>query len=122
MNLPADTHLAYYVFHEAWYASVDPSRRPNVMICASAKGAGGGVAWEFEVSEYDLRGPTLRVEMFADSWTAFADLPELFTAMASGGISSLDELRNFLDTLGAEDETARSDPQRPTAGSVVSGS
>jgi hypothetical protein len=42
--------------------------------------------------------------------------------MASGGISSLDELRNFLDTLGAEDETARSDPQRPTAGSVVSGS
>lgn len=108
--LPEDTHLAYTVSHEAWYATtpgvVDG---PEIGIAASAEGTGGGVAWEFAVEEVDLggHGKAIRLRIFDDAFAAYSQIPEFFTALGSEKIGSLDEVRDLLDRLGAVDETKR---------------
>lgn len=112
MNLPDDTHLAYIVSHEAWYwdASRVPGENPHLNVSASAKGSGGGVAWEFEVEEVTLDKPTARIKIFEDAFAAFTQVPELFAALADGDGSTLAGVRNLLDMLGAVDETERVSP------------
>jgi hypothetical protein len=111
MNLPAGTHLAYIVWHEAWYSRVPnlPQDHPHLMISAST--GGQGVGWEFPVEGYELCGrPVTRVKMFYDSYAAFAQVPEFFSALAEQQPLTLDEVRAILDSLGAVDETPRVSP------------
>ena len=123
MNLPEGTHLAYTVWHEAWWFSTaaagDP---PSVMIAASAKGEGGGVAWEFPVEEIELGGkPVTRAKIFDDSYAAFTQVPELFAALADGGGTTLTAVIELLDMLGAVDETERVSPYPELHSTVKAG-
>lgn len=129
MNIPEDCHLAYVVSHEAWYwnAAKGTDSKPHLNVQASAKGTGGGVAWEFDVSEHFLGGEyCTRIEMFDDSYAAFADIPEFFALMREHQPGMLREVRGILDGLGAVDETERNDPyagrQKVVAGRVVTDS
>lgn len=113
MNLPEDTHLAYTVWHEAWYADLNriPGEEPHLMVAASAEGSGGGVAWEFQIDGYQLgREPVTRVKMFDDAYAAFAQMPEFFAVLAEQTPQTLDDVRAILDALGAVDETPRVSP------------
>jgi hypothetical protein len=110
VNIPDDCHLAYIVSHEAWYwtASRTPDEKPHLNVQASARGSGGGVAWEFDISEYHLGGkPCTHIEMFNDSYAAFADIAEFFVLMREHQPGTLREVRGILDGLGAVDETQR---------------
>lgn len=129
MNISDDCHLAYIVSHEAWYwsAARTPGEKPHLNVQASARGSGGGVAWEFDVSEHELGGkPCTRIEMFDDAYEAFAQIPEFFVLMREHQPGTLREVRGILDGLGAVDETQRTDPyarrQRVVAGAVVTDS
>lgn len=110
MALPEDTHLAYTVTHEAWYARSLPDDRREINITASAPG--GGVAWEFTVEEVDLgsHGPAIRVKVFDDAFAAFAQIPQFFANLAGGKVKTLDEVRDVLRLMGAVDETERRGP------------
>jgi hypothetical protein len=113
MNLPEDTHLAYTVWHEAWYADASriPGELPHLMVSASAKGSGGGVAWEFQVDEEELgREMVTRVKMFDDAYPALTQMPEFFAALAEQQPATLAEVRAILNGLGAVDETERVSP------------
>jgi len=117
MNLPADCFLAYYVHDEAWYAEplrragAFPNQFPTLMVCAQSEG--GGVVWEFAVTQRDLGGPCTRVEMFSDAYDALTQIPEFFTEMVADKPSTLTEVRSLLDGLGARDVTQRTrDGQR----------
>jgi len=113
LNLPSDCHLAYIVWQEAWYsqASASLNEHPHLMVSASARGSGGGVAWEFQIDGYELGGsPVTRVKMFEDSYAALTDIPEFFAALAEERPVTLDQVRAILDSLGAVDETERVSP------------
>lgn len=115
MNLPEDTHLAYTVWHEAWYADASrtPGEQPHLMVSASGDDE-GGVAWEFQIDDYELgNAPVTRVKIFEDAYAAFADMPEFFAALAERRPVTLDEVREILDGLGAIDETQRESPYPP---------
>jgi hypothetical protein len=126
-KLPADTHLAYTVSHEAWYARtpgiVD---QPQIMVGASAQGSGGGVAWEFSVTEHDFGGHGRAIKVgvfddaFDDAFAAFAQIPEFFAALAAGDIDTLDKVALLLQHIGAVDETEREDPATHRAPSPTS--
>ena len=108
--LPGDTHLAYCDRREAWYAR--PGERPEINISASAKGSGGGVAWEFGVAEYELGAgrPSIRLRMFDDAFAAFGQIPGFFAALTEREVASLDDVIELLRDMGAADETARENP------------
>jgi hypothetical protein len=112
-KLPEDTHLAYTVSHEAWYARtpgiVD---QPQIMVAASAQGSGGGVAWEFSVTEHDFgsHGRAIQIGVFDDAFAAFAQIPEFFAALVAEKIDTLGGVRALLDRMGAVDETDRRGP------------
>ena len=117
--LPEDTHLAYTVTHEAWYARSLPDDRREINIAASA-GPGVGVAWDFTVEEVNLgsHGPAIRVKIFDDAFAAFTQIPEFFAALASEGVADLRDVCAVLDGMGAVDETERRGPHgvtRPVA-------
>ncbi len=108
MNLPDGTRLAYTILREAWYADAARDEPARINIAASVPG--DGVAWEFLVVEYR---EGLRVEIFDDAWPAFAQVPELFAALAAAGTPTLNDVTVLLDRLGAVDETARTSPYAP---------
>lgn len=111
MNLPDDCVLAYYVDDEAWYASVlrqhgpMPYEQPSIAICAQS--TGGGVAWEFVVTEHELSGTTIKLSMFADAFPAISQIPEFFAFLVDQAPTTLAVVREFLDSLGARDITNR---------------
>lgn len=112
-ELPGGGFLAYTVAAESYYwRHMNRMTEPNIGISASHDGRGGGVDWEFSVADHTERlgQQALRVEIFDDAWQAFAELPEIFTAMGAGEIKTLDDLRALLDRLGAVDQTTRTDP------------
>lgn len=116
MKLPDDCYLSYILPHEAYYwstARLSEKDRHSVNVVAAARS--GGCAWEFTVVEYHLSGITLHLEMFSDSWDALAQIPEFFSALASGEITTLADVRGLLDGLGAVDETKRENPDRRPA-------
>lgn len=98
---------AFIVNGEAWYTKAVPPglRTSGVMIQRAHRD--GGVAWEFRVDEHDLGGKTLQLHMFADSWQAFAEVPELFSALREQQPRTLAELRAVLVGLGFYDLTER---------------
>jgi hypothetical protein len=107
--LPEGTHLAYTIYHEtSWWRGLPENARPNdgrptIQVAASAKGAGGGVAWEFAVVE--MTQTTLYLEVFDDAWQAFAQIPAFFESLPD--CDTLDAVQALLDLLGAVDETER---------------
>lgn len=107
-TLPDDCYLSYIVGHEAWYALVPGNivDKPEINVCAS--NTGGGVAWEFSVTEYDQgdHGHPIRVGMFSDSFAAFRQIPWFFEALADG-VTTLAQVIAALDAAGAIDETDR---------------
>jgi hypothetical protein len=114
MNISPDTQFAYIITHEAWYYTElrTDDERQSVLIQAAA--VGGGVAWEFVIEQIDNLGcgPTLRLNMFDDSWDAFIQVPELFAALQAKRPRHLTALREILDEIGATDITARTEPVR----------
>lgn len=114
MDLPEDCFLAYVVNHEAWYyeanRQIDTLDGRSLNVSASAHE--GGCAWEFVVQERDIAGGTIRLQMFADSFEAFEQIPEFFAALTAEQPHSLDHVREILDRLGATDTTARNSPHR----------
>lgn len=111
MDLPENTHLAYNVWREAWYADVRKDDKPGIGIAASAEGTGGGVAWEFQITQYELGGkPCTHIEMFDDAYEAIVQVPELFAALAKEQPGTLEQVRAILNGLGAVDETSRVSP------------
>jgi hypothetical protein len=125
VNIPDDCHLAYIVSHEAWYwNALGSTEKPHLNVQAAAYG--GGVAWEFDVSEYHLGGkPCTRIQMFDDAYESFAQIPEFFILMREHRPGTLREVRGILDGLGAADLTqrARHGDRGPKVvkGSVVTG-
>lgn len=111
IRMPAGTHLAYHLPHEARYWRANRDRyqdRRQVGVTASAQGQGGGAAWEFYLVEYLLGGkPALRLKMFADSWSALAEIAPFFADLAAGSVKTLDDVVRLLNELGAVDETER---------------
>jgi hypothetical protein len=107
MKLPNDCTLTYIVGYEAWYADANRLNCPRPYLGVHATSHGGGVAWEFEVQEYDLDGPTVRLNMFADSFDAFTQVSEFFTMLTLQKPSTLADVRSILHYLGAEDRTER---------------
>lgn len=114
--LPEDTHLAYSLPHEAYYAATPGIvGGPMIYVSASAQGSGGGVAWEFSVKAIDLgRNSAIRVDIFDDAFAAFAQIPEFFAALAANDIDTLDKVTLLLQHMGAVDETKRTDPDTPS--------
>jgi hypothetical protein len=107
-DLPDDTHLAYTDYREAWYGKGEKT----LMVAASAKGTGGGVAWEFEVKEHDFdnHGKPIRIGVFDDAFDAFTQIPEFFAVLAAKNTGTLDEVIGVLRSMGAVDETDRTSP------------
>lgn len=95
----------YIIGTEAWYYQPLAAHCDNIMI--GKDHVDGGCAWEFAVTEHDLGGPTLRTEMFGDSWDAFRDVPELFEALRTRVPRTFAELVTILDELGFVDVTPR---------------
>jgi hypothetical protein len=112
MNLSADCFLGYYVHDEASYAAVlkpigaMPYKVPALGICAAS--TGGGVEWEFVVTEHELNNTTIKVAMFAEAFLAFEQIPEFFAFLVDQAPATLEVVREFLDSIGAKDLTQRS--------------
>jgi hypothetical protein len=108
MDLPDDCTLGYIVGHQAWYWMGDRPNRPRY-VRVGADSSDGGCLWEFMIEEhvFTSREAALRVCLFDDAWQAYAQVPELFAALAADRPQTFDELRIVLDRVGARDITAR---------------
>jgi len=116
MNLPEGTHLAYTVMNDGWasYAAIPASSiasRPLLIVSASADGSNGQASeWEFGVEEPDAGDPCLRLDMFAESWVAFRQIPGFFAFLAERGIdATMKDVIAKLVEMGAVDETPRAE-------------
>ena len=108
MMLSEGVHLAYTIFHEAWYADVPPGVAcPSIGVAAVAEEGGGGGSWSFVVEEADFDPHPVSVRLFDDAFVAFAQVPEFFAELASGRVKDLQAVRKLLDSMGAVDETER---------------
>ncbi|MFI6510072.1 hypothetical protein ACIBCT_20905 [Streptosporangium sp. NPDC050855] len=113
MNLPDDCYLTYVIAHEAWYAKVPGTVDvPQLSIVASSRG--GGCAWEFVAKEIELgqRTPSIRLDIFDDAFAAFEQLPGFFKTIGEVKPTTLAELVDILNGLGAVDDTERVEPER----------
>ena len=110
-RLPDGAHLAYNVFHEAWYASQPGVVDGRSIGIAASHGPNDGVAWEFTIEEVSLAHDTaIRVAIFDAAFAAFAHIPEFFAGLAGENpyrVQTLHDVRRLLDRLGAVDETKR---------------
>ena len=107
MNLPKGSELHYIIGREAWYADACLPSNPQPHLSVMAQFPGDGVAWEFQFTEHSYNGGCIRIEMFDDSFDAYAQVPELFAALTHHAPTSLATLVAILDELGAKDATPR---------------
>lgn len=114
IEIPEPLFLAYVVNREAWYypANQKIGSLEGRSLNVSAANPAGGCRWEFTVQEYDINGGAVRLQMFDDSFQAFEQIPGFFQALTSEQPSSLDQVREILDRLGAVDTTERVSPYR----------
>ncbi len=112
MNIPEDCVFAYTVSGEAWYSDAADRGEPNPYLMVQAAAREGGVAWEFKVTEHRFndKSQATRVEMFDDSYIAWTEIPEFFSALIEGRPETLGEVRAILNGLGAQDITQRIRP------------
>lgn len=109
----SDLFRAYVVSDEAWYAQhLLPGDQGEIMVQMAS--TGGGAKWEFGIRRVD--GVGFRLEMFADSWVAFTDVPDLFAALAALNEEkpSEQQIRKVLDDHGFQDHTERGAPPGTT--------
>ncbi len=114
MNLPSGTHLAYEFMHDPHEFGTE---FPRITVFAAQNGTTGWdtvkrPAWWFTIEEKDIgtlgRGRSerhLTIYMLDFQFPAFAGLSELFAALGTGRVQTLLEVKQFLDRLGAADET-----------------
>lgn len=84
----------------------------EIMVSISTKDD-TGIAYEFGIRWYELDNKFIpRVEMFEDSWSAYADMPDLFAWFADRSTRtpkavapSLREIITVLEALGFENHT-----------------
>lgn len=121
INLPEGARLTYTVSHEAWYwAATRNAERYDGELMVHASAPDGGVHWEFAVRRYDLGGRHhLRVEIFDETWRAFEQIRPFFDGLQAGGVATLDDVRELLDTYGAQDVTARVSPYPQDDSTIV---
>lgn len=112
ITLPDDHYLAYHLPREAWHDSILRKHRtaadfdgPELWVSAASRG--GGVAWEFSFLQYDFG---LKLAIFDDAFPAFEALAPLFVFLRESGACRIDDVREFLDALGAIDKTERKLP------------
>jgi hypothetical protein len=113
--LPEGTHLAYHLWHEEWLWRDVVASQPRGVAITASRGAELGGAWEFNITETDMDDgeKALQINMFYNAWQAFAQIPELFAALAAKNKqTTFEEVVGLLDTLGAVDETDRQQPDR----------
>lgn len=109
--LPGNTHLAYTITHETeWWPQLPPELRGDngnrsIYVAASARGQGGGARWEFSVVEHP--GIGIKLGIFNDAWPAFQEIADFFRDLAVDRPTSLDDIVQLLDRIGAVDETER---------------
>jgi hypothetical protein len=109
--LPENTHLAYTVHSEAWYArAASASMGPPSISVGASYGASGGCAWEFVIEEASFDHHPIRVCLFDDAFDAFVQIPRFFVALRERSIMTFAGVRELLDEMGAADETKREDP------------
>lgn len=109
MSLSTGDRLTYIATGEAWYAeSLTDEDRATIIISTDSDSAEHG-DWEFTIGQAPklANPPALRMEMYDDSFRAFTEAPELFTALAAERPTALEALRGLLDKLGALDITPR---------------
>ena len=109
-------HVEFYRSRIAFPHSRMHDRPDDIMVGVSPNGQHEGGNYEFSIehvgTERGLRPIALRVQLFTDSWRAFADLPEFFALLASLDTSvgtrpgpTLDDLTPRLAALGWMDIT-----------------
>lgn len=102
----------YVIEAEAWYYQLLPASTRRDGIEIGKDHVDGGGAWGFAIISHDLGGPTLKLEMFHDSWAALREAPELFEALHLRVPRTLDELVEILVEPGFTDATERTQPKR----------
>lgn len=118
-------HVEFYRSWRAFPHTKIEGRPDDIMVTVSPNGPGKGGDYEFSIehvgTESKYREPiALRVQLFADSWRAFADLPEFFALLGELDESqrpiwhssrapkaTLDDLTPRLLALGWSDITDR---------------
>jgi hypothetical protein len=109
MNLPEDCELTYIVCHEDHLHTLTQRDKPAIYVAAVHQE--GDHVWEFDVEEHNSPFEQhLQLQIFDDSWDAFEQIPEFFTALRTACPCTLIELRKVLDGLGARDATPRTRP------------
>lgn len=103
-----DCTLTYTIYRESWYAESFAGEPDKIGVHATSDG--GGVKWEFAVSEHAFDGSCTKLEMFEDAYAALADVPEFFEALHADHPKTLVEVQVILDRIGAQDRTERVSP------------
>lgn len=124
LGVEYEARLTYVIVGECWYASsLDQVDRSSIEITALVPG--NGCLWHFGLFEHetdkggdDIPGApaenTLRLEIFADGFAAFAEIPGFFRNLARYQPTSIAEVRATLDRMGAADLTPRVNPSTVT--------
>ncbi|TMR10081.1 hypothetical protein ETD86_40875 [Nonomuraea turkmeniaca] len=105
--LPADATLLYH----RGPSHGEPSETEALLI--RAHHPTDGTLWNVRCATIaGMAGPYLKIEMANSHFVAWAQLPELFSALAGIESATLDDVARILDELGATDETVKHDRWR----------
>lgn len=109
--------LRHVLVRETWHHSLSAMKQDtDVLNISVGPESGGGVFWEFTITQGDAGGAELRVKLFDDAWGAFTEIPEFFAGLAAlGRDASVEEVVDLLTSLGSVDATVRERPQPPAA-------
>lgn len=103
----------YIVASRAWYAETTLRAR-DVTEQISVSYRKGKHSWEIIIRLYSLTPSrsAFCIEMFEDTWAAFADVPDLFRALADRGEDvDVGEIEATLTELGFKDATPETNPE-----------
>jgi hypothetical protein len=111
---PCDYLLTYVYGPESWLRRL-PGMAGTIII-AMVPTDRRGVRWEIAIHRDDDTGPepSVRLEMYAEEFRAYAEVPELFAALAAEAPRTLEAVRLMLDRLGVVDDTPRVGPHGET--------
>lgn len=120
-----EPRLGYYHLSRAWYAQAATQRGPNAPVDEIMFGryfGDGSGTWEAGMRWYILRDgrePAARLEVFDDAFRALAELPGLFTELASvqAGTMGPVDFATMLQRHGFRDMT----PERPPSSGMSGG-
>ncbi|WP_107661258.1 hypothetical protein [Nocardia suismassiliense] len=101
-SLDPEFHLAFLPADAVPSAGM-PGRLCDALTVTAAANDGRGGAWEFKVIEefQSINGWTTQLLIYSDAYTAFTQIPDFFTAMATTTPSRLTDVTALLTDLGA---------------------